>query len=114
MRGDYAISEHAAGKFATLKKRPGLFDILGFVDERSFCKTPYCSGRFQPYLYEGFRELTLDEALNFPGLDAVTMEVPNNDLVPMAMRCMKKGIAMHMDKPAGENLEPYRELLEGC
>ena len=108
------LHEHASGKFATLKKRPDLFDILGFVDERSFCKTPSCPETFQPGQYEGFRKFTLEEALNCPGLDAVTVEVPNNDLVPTAMRCMEKGIAMHMDKPAGETLEPYRELLEGC
>ena len=108
------LHEHASGKFATLKKRPDLFELLGFVDERSFCKTPSCPETFQPGQYEGFRKFTFDEALNCPGLDAVTVEVPNNDLVPTAMRCMEKGIAMHMDKPAGETLEPYRELLEGC
>ena len=108
------LHEHASGKFATLKKRPDLFDILGFVDERGFCRTPHCPETFQPGQYEGFRKFTLDEALNCPGLDAVTVEVPNNDLVPTAMRFMEKGIAMHMDKPAGETLEPYRELLEGC
>ena len=106
--------EHASGKFASLKKRPDLFDLLGYVDERDFCKTPYYPAAFQVRQYEGFRKFTLDEALNFPGLDAVTVEVPNNDLVPVALKCMEHNLAMHMDKPAGEDPALYGKLLDGC
>ena len=49
-----------------------------------------------------------------PGLQAVTVEVPNNDLVPVALRCMERNLAMHMDKPAGEDLAQYKKLLDGC
>ena len=96
--------EHAAGKFASLKKRSDLFNLIGYVDERSFCKTPYCPDTFSPNEYDGYRHFTLDEALNHPGLEAVTVEVPNNDLVPVALQCMERELAMHMDKPAGETL----------
>ena len=106
--------EHAAGKWGTLKKRPDLFNLIGYVDEQDFCRTPYCPTAFQPKQYEGFRKFTLDEALNYPGLEAVTVEVPNNDLVPVALRCMEHDLAMHMDKPAGEDLALYKKLLDGC
>ena len=104
--------EHASGKFQTLKKLPAVFDLIGYVDEQDFCKTPCRDG--SPTCYEGYRSLTLDEALNWPGLQAVAVEVPNNDLVPVALRCMERGLAMHMDKPAGEDLALYKKLLDGC
>ena len=106
--------EHAAGKWSTLKKRPDLFDLIGYVDERDFCKTPHLTQFFNENLYADHRKLTLDEALNYPGLEAVTVEVPNNDLVPVALKCMEHDLPMHMDKPAGEDLALYKKLLDGC
>ncbi len=106
--------EHANGKFATLKKLPDVFNVIGYVDERDFCKTPFYSQNLNPGLYEDYRKLTLDEALNYPGLEAVTVEVPNNDLVPVALKCMEHNLAMHLDKPAGEDLALYKKLLDGC
>ena len=105
--------EHANGKMYSLRKLLEVFDIVGYVDDREFSKSPRFGNDFvKPY--EGLRKLTLDEAFNTPGLQAVTVEVPNNDLVPVALRCMERNLAMHMDKPAGEDLALYRKLLDGC
>lgn len=105
--------EHAPGKFASLQLLEDVFEIAGFVDDRAFVKTPfYKEPRME--LYEKFPSFSLEEALELPGLDGVTIEVPNNELVPIAMKCMKRGIPMHMDKPAGIDFELYRELLSGC
>ena len=106
--------EHALGKFTSMKKRPDLFNILGYVDERDFCKSPWLTQFFDEKHYAEYRKMTLEEALNFPGVEAVTVEVPNNDLVPVALKCMEHDLPMHMDKPAGEDLELYKKLLDGC
>ena len=106
--------EHAQGKFTTLKKMSDVFEIVGYVDERDFCKTPRLHDFFNENFYADYRKLTLEEALNCPGLEAVTVEVPNKDLVPVALQCMERGIPMHMDKPAGEDLALYKKLLDGC
>jgi predicted dehydrogenase len=42
------------------------------------------------------------------------VEVPNNELVPIALCCAEKGLAMHMDKPAGEEMAPFKQLLDVC
>ena len=104
--------EHAIGKFESLKKLDDVFELIGYVDERSFCKTP-CR---EPNLkrYEGYRSLTLEETFNWPGLQAVAVEVPNNDLVQVAMMCAERGLPMHLDKPAGEDLAQYKKLLDLC
>lgn len=106
--------EHANGKIEFLKRNSELFDLIGYVDERSFSTTPRMPNPYQPELYTDLKQLTLDEALNYPGLEAVMVEVPNNELVPISIKCMERGLAMHMDKPAGEDLSLYKKLLDGC
>ncbi len=106
--------EHANGKIASLKRRPDVFEIVGYVDEREFCRTPRVGEPRNPEYYTDLKPLTLDEALCYPGLDAVAVEVPNNDLVTVATLCMEHNLAMHMDKPAGEDLPLYKKLLDGC
>ncbi len=107
------LHEHASGKFASLKSRPDIFNLLGYVDEREFCTAPYHPNAFAPELYAGYRQFTLDEALNHPVVEAVTIEVPNRDLVPTALRCLEHDLPMHMDKPA-EDLAQFQKLLAGC
>ena len=105
--------EHASGKITALRRLPELFEIVGVVDDNATSTTPKFSGKnLQPY--EGLKWMTEEEVLNYPGLQAVTVEVPNNELVPTALRCMEHNLAMHMDKPAGEDLALYRKLLDGC
>jgi len=106
--------EHAPGKILTLKGFPNIFEIAGYVDEADFGYSANFSGSYRPHLYEGLRRLTLDEVWSIPDLDAAIVEVPNLDLVPMAMRCVEHGVAMHLDKPAGEELGPYAKLLDEC
>ncbi|MBQ7206239.1 MAG: Gfo/Idh/MocA family oxidoreductase [Lentisphaeria bacterium] len=106
--------EHAIGKIEVLKNRTDLFELVGYVDEREFCTTPRLPNPNKPEFYRDIPKLTIGQALNFPGLEAVAVEVPNNDLVQIATRCMVRNLAIHMDKPAGPDLERYRKLLEGC
>ncbi|MBQ7403117.1 MAG: Gfo/Idh/MocA family oxidoreductase [Lentisphaeria bacterium] len=106
--------EHAPGKIVSLKKLTDFYEIAGYVNDLSFNSLPeYYSDHF-PSFYEGLRELSMDEVLNDPALQAVTVEVPNNELVSMAMKFAERGIAMHMDKPAGLDLELYGKLLDIC
>ena len=105
--------EHASGKILTLKKMPEIFEIVGVVDDRETSSTPRFAGNdLTPY--EGLRFMTEAELFNTPGLQAVTVETPNLELVPAALRCMERNLAIHMDKPGGEELERFAELRRGC
>ena len=106
--------EHAPGKIVSLKKLPDIYEIAGYVNDLSFNELPQHYRDFSPQCYEGLKELTLDEVLNDPEIQAVTVEVPNNELVSMAIKFAERGIAMHMDKPSGLELGRYRELLDIC
>jgi len=104
--------EHASGKLNTLKKLPDVFEIVGVVDDRNTTAARFAGGNLKPY--EGQKWMTEKELFNTPGLQAVAVETPNSDLVPTALRCMEHNLAMHMDKPGGEDLELFGKLLDGC
>ena len=47
-------------------------------------------------------------------MQAVMAETANGDLVPTALRCMERGVAIHMDKPGGTDLALFKELRQNC
>lgn len=106
--------EHAKGKFKTLKSLPDDFELVGMVDEKEFARTPtYLSPADATFeLYRDERFITLDEVFAMRDLDAALIEVPNLDLVPVAMRFAERGIPIHVDKPCGEDLRAYKQLLD--
>ena len=108
--------EHAAGKMDSLRKLTDIFDIAGVVDESSFARhaTYLANEDMLVKPFEGLKQLTLEETFQLPGLDAVMVEVPNLDLVPVALQCMERHIPMHMDKPGCPDLEMFKKLLDGC
>lgn len=105
--------EHAKGKIEALEKMSRVFEIAGVVNDLDVnAPADYLTNYEKPYA--GYKQLTLDEVLNDPDIRAVTVEVPNNELVATAIKCAEKGKAMHMDKPAGLDLELYKKLLDIC
>jgi len=104
--------EHAAGKLGTLKKWPDIFEVVGVVDDRRSAAAKFAGTDMKPYA--GLRWMTEAELFSTPGLQAVAVETPNADLVPTALRCMERNLAMHMDKPGGEDLTLFGRLLDGC
>ena len=104
--------EHAAGKIISLRGMPEVYEIVGIVDDRASTSAKHAGGDLTPYA--GLKWLTEEELFNVPGLQAVTIETPNADLVPTALRCMERNVAMHMDKPGGEDIELFGKLRKGC
>jgi predicted dehydrogenase len=104
--------EHAAGKMNSLRKIPEVFEIVGVVDDRASTAAKFAGGDLKPY--ENLKWMTEDELFNTSGLQAVMVETPNLDLVPSALRCMEQHLAMHMDKPGGQDLQLFGKLRKGC
>lgn len=104
--------EHAAAKMQSLRAMPEVYEVVGVVDDRhsSAAKFPNADRS----VYEGLPWMTEEEIFSVPGLQAVAVETPNLDLVPAALRCMERGLAMHLDKPGGDDLELFGRLLQGC
>ncbi|NMA42247.1 MAG: Gfo/Idh/MocA family oxidoreductase [Oligosphaeraceae bacterium] len=105
--------EHASGKIQSLKMLPELFEIVGVVNDLKLCDSPRFITCIPPQ-FDGLPFLSLEEALNLSGVDAAIVEVPNLELIRYAEMCVKKGLPVHLDKTAGQNLSLYRDLLELC
>lgn len=104
--------EHAGAKMDALRKLPEVFEVVGVVDDRQTPAAKFAGSDLKPY--EGLKWLSEEALFQTPGLQAVTVETPNLDLVPTALRCMERNLPMHMDKPGGEDLPLFRKLLDGC
>ena len=99
--------EHGSGKMDALRRLPEVYEVVGVVEEED-------SGNRHLKVYEGLQRMTEEQLFSTPGLQAVAVETSIPELVPTAMRCMERGLHMHVDKPGGEALEPFARLLEGC
>ncbi len=99
--------EHASGIIAALRELPELYEVVGVVEEED-------PDWYSPGAFEGLERMTEEQLLDTPGLQAVAVETNMPELVSTATRCMERGLHIHLDKPGGEALEPFRQLLDGC
>jgi predicted dehydrogenase len=106
--------EHAEAKMRSLRRLPETFEVVGVVDDRTATAASARMAGDDLSAYDGLSWMSEDELLALPDLDAVVVETPNADLVPTALRCLERGLPMHMDKPAGWDLGLYDRLLAGC
>ena len=103
--------EHADGKFKSVRKLPDDYELVGIVDDLS-SKTPAERRNFK--LYDGVPRLTPEQVWADKSIQCVFVEVTNDDLPGVAWQCAKHGLAMHMDKPAGQKFAQYEALVKFC
>lgn len=99
--------DHAPFIMDTLLKHPDLFEVVGFsIDEDSdahYQKTKH--------IYSGIPLLTKNEILNYPDLDAVTIESSEHNLVNYATEAAVHGLHIHMDKPGSFDFDSFQNLI---
>ena len=104
--------EHSLQKYTTCTKfLRDTFELIGVVDD-TYLDSP--SRPIDRECYKDANFITPEEAFNCKDLDAVLVEVPNLKLVEIGMEFAKRKIPMHLEKIAGETVEPYRQLLQVC
>ncbi len=103
--------EHANGKFESLQKLPDDYELVGIIDDRE-SKTPREVYDFK--LYDGVPRITPEQLWADKSVQCVFVEVTNDDLIPIAWQVAKHGLAMHLDKPCGQSLAPFEELMQFC
>ena len=100
---------HGLELFCTLKAHPELFDLVGYAiveDERETC-----ADKIAQY-YAGYPELSLDEILNDPEIEAVTVETDEIHLLKYAQMAADAGKHIHMEKPGSPSLPDFEGLLD--
>jgi predicted dehydrogenase len=99
--------EHASGKMDALRRLTDRYEVVGLVAEEG-------AEERHSSCYAGVPLMTENELFALPGLQAVAVETDMAELVATATRCLERGLHLHLDKPGGETLEPFRRLLDGC
>ena len=99
---------HANSVFTTMTQHPDVFEIVGYTlveNEREECANNL-------HVFDGYPELTLDEILNDPKIEAVTIETDEIHLTKYAILAAQHGKHIHMEKPGSQNLEDFETLIE--
>ncbi len=101
--------EHATGQMLALRNLPDVFKVVGVVEEPGAVWS-----RPSHKAYDGLPFMTEDELFAVPGLQAVAVETNMPLLAETALRCLERGLHIHLDKPGGEAMEPFHKLVDGC
>jgi len=101
------LHAHAAGKMQAMRKFPDLYEVVGVVESNTQQRQ-----RVQgEATYQGLKWMSEEELLNTPGLRAVAVETEVRQLLSTAEKCVAAGMHIHLDKPAGESLSHFRQVL---
>lgn len=106
--GQIGTGNQHAGKIGTLRKLPDLFEVVGVAEDDPAQRAKALKNSS----YKGLNWMTSDELLAVPGLQAVAVETEEHAPIPTALRCIRAGKHIHLDKPCGESLPQFRQLLD--
>lgn len=99
---------HGNEIFGSLKKNSDVFEIAGYVmPENEREKWPGNMVAFKAH-----KELTIEEVLNDPEIEAVTIETEEKYLTKYALLAAKAGKHIHMEKPGGCDVAEFCKMIE--
>jgi predicted dehydrogenase len=104
--GQIGVGHAHATKLGVYRESPD-YDVVGIVE-------PDPELRERANEQPAFRDLPFvseEQLLHTPGLSAVLVETRVRDLLATAQRCVDAGKHIHLDKPAGDSLPQYRQLI---
>ena len=100
-------NSHGREIFATITSMPEIFEVVGYaLPENERSKFPDRMG-----VFEGYREMSVEEILSDPSIDAVSVETEEIYLTKYAQMVADAGKHMHMEKPGGTSLEAFEKLI---
>ena len=103
-----SANSHGHNIWGSLVKQSDIFEVVGYAlpeNEREKC--PKMAARFGDY-----KEMTVEEILNDPTIEAVAVETDEIYLTKYALMAAKAGKHIHMEKPGGVELSAFEELIE--
>lgn len=103
-----SVNSHGNQIWKSITKQTDIFDVVGYaLPEGEREKFPKNMGGF-----EGYREMTVEEILTDPEIEAVTIETEEVYLTKYALMAAKAGKQIHQEKPGGLVLADFEELIK--
>ena len=103
-------SENSHGNFIwkSMIKQKDIFDVVGYaLPENEREKFPDRAKAF-----DGYKEMSVEEILNNPEIEAVVVETEEIYLTKYALMVANAGKHLHMEKPGGVDLADFEKLVE--
>lgn len=100
---------HLVGKAEAIRSNPN-YELVAVCEPDAAVR----SRRGSLGVLQGLRWVELDELLGDPAIDLVVFEGEVHDAVPLGRRVVEAGKHLHLEKPPGNRLEPFRDLLEAA
>ena len=100
-------NSHGVQIWKSLNKQTDIFDVVGYAFPEN--EREKFSDRMK--YYDGYREMTVDEILSDPEIEAVVVETEEIYLTKYALMVAKAGKHLHMEKPGGLSLADFEELI---
>jgi predicted dehydrogenase len=98
---------HAEEKYQTLKKLTQWYDVQGIAEPDPGLKR----SAEDKSEFNGANWLSMDQLLQLPGLQAILVETDFPDLLPTARRAIAAGMHIHIDKPPGNSLSGFKQII---
>lgn len=100
-------NSHGNNIWRCLLKQSDIFEVIGYAfPENEQKKFPN-----QAKSFEGYREMTVEEILSDPEIEAVAVETEEIYLTKYALMVAKAGKHLHMEKPGGREVTDFEELI---
>lgn len=100
-------NSHGTRIWESLLKQPDIFDVVGYAfPENEKEKFPEFVKAF-----EGYKEMTVEEILSNPEIEAVAVETEEIYLTKYALMVAEAGKHLHMEKPGGIELADFEKLI---
>ena len=100
-------NSHGRLIWKSILKQSDLFDVVGYAfPEGEREKFPS-----QIKYFDGYREMTVEQILSDPEIEAVAVETEEIHLTKYALLAAKAGKHVHMEKPGGTDLAEFEELI---
>ncbi len=103
-----SANSHGSDVFGTLVKLRDHFEIVGYAfPENEREKFP-----LRAKVFDGYREMTVEEILADETIEAVAIETEEIYLTKYAKMAALAGKHIHMEKPGSQNLSEFEELIK--
>lgn len=101
-------NSHGNQVWNSMVKQSEIFDVVGYAfpeNERE---------KFPDYArsFDGYREMKVEDILNDPQIEAVTVETEEIYLTKYARMVAKAGKHLHMEKPGGTEFSEFKKLID--
>lgn len=101
-------NSHGNDIWKSLLKQTDIFDVVGYaLPENEREKFPG-----QVKVFEGYKEMTVDEILSNSEIEAVAVETEEIYLTKYAVMVAGAGKHLHMEKPGGRELSDFEKLID--